>query len=260
MKKRKNRWLFGMTVMIIIFVILLGIWLFLRKKTIYEISPRVENIASENEKYADTNNEVLGWIRVQGTDIDYPVLDILLEDDQMNVNYAWKNTEEKEVLEDHTIVYGHNIKNVSSHPLIKSEDHFRFEQLLGFVYYDYAKENLYIQYSTQKEDYLFQIYAISFFNTGDIIIDEMDKKEYIERSKEDSFYQYDVDVDENDPLITLVTCTRFYGYNKSYQFKIDGRLLREGERATTFSVEKNLQVYEEIEQKLKEVQEDEEEL
>ncbi len=210
---------------------------------------------TEEEKYFK-DNEVLGWIRVQGTDIDYPVLDTTLADDKMTENYAWNNSWQKEKLEDHTIIYGHNIQNVSSHPLIKHKDHRRFEQLMGFVYYDYAKENLYLQYSNKTGDYLFKIYSISFFDTTKLNVEE-EKSSYIETTQKNSFYHYDVDVTKDDSLITLITCTRFYGSNQSYEFKIDGRLLRDGEKATSYNVKKNDKVYEAILNKLKEGEEDE---
>lgn len=240
-------------------VFLVGlIYLFFPKKVIYEVVPRKEKIAKEEENFPE--NEVMGWIRVQGTDIDYPILDSTLPDDKMSENYVWKNTLESEKLEDHTIIYGHNIQNVSSHPLIQNKSHLRFEQLLGFVYYDYAKENLYLQYSNKTGDYLFKIYSISFFDTTELTVEEEEKNSYIEKAKKDSFYHYDVDVTKEDTLITLITCTRFYGGNQSYEFKIDGRLLRKGEKATTYTVKKNKKVYDGIEKKLKEGEDDEEKL
>ena len=39
-----------------------------------------------------------------------------------------------------------------------------FENLPSFLYYDFAKDNKYIQYSDEKNNYLYKIYAI-YLNT-----------------------------------------------------------------------------------------------
>ena len=56
-------------------------------------------------------------------------------------------------------------------------------------------------------------------------------QEYIEQSLKDSYFKYDVDIDKNDKIITLITCTRFFGSTTSYRFKIDGKLLADDEQA-----------------------------
>lgn len=248
-------------------VFLVGlIYLFFPKKVIYEVVPRKEKIAKEESEAYFINNTVVGWIRIQGTNIDYPVLQhALLDDSDITYNYVWQPQYEEGKLNDRSIVYGHNILNVSKHPLIGSKDHKRFEQLMGFVYYDFAKENQFIQYSLPEGDYLFRIYAVSFFKTDNenVLKEDMtkdEKKSYIKANKEQSFYDYKVDVDENDNLITLITCTRFFGNTKDYQFKVEGRLLREKEKAVSSTVRQNKKNYDEIEKKLKEGDENEKKL
>ena len=60
----------------------------------------------------------------------------------------------------------------------------------------------------------------------------------------------DVDVDSSDMLLTLYTCTRFYGGN-AYSFRVDARELREGEKMKYSTVEVNNN-YKEIEERMKE--------
>ena len=64
-------------------------------------------------------------------------------------------------------------------------------------------------------------------------------KKYISKSLKDSFYDYDVDVDENDKILTLSTCTRFYGATNKYVFKIDARMVRDKENVKNYSIKGN---------------------
>ena len=68
---------------------------------------------------------------------------------------------------------------------------------------------------------------------------ETELKEYIDQSLKDSFYDFDISVDENDNIITLITCTRFYGRVNHYSFKIDARMVRDKEKIKNYSVKEN---------------------
>ena len=120
---------------------------------------------SRYEKVASTiieGTETKGWIMVQGTNIDYPVA---LEKEIITgvKEYAWLSTNYIEG-ETRMAIYGHNIQNVSSKPLINEASHVRFEQLMSFVYKDFAQENLYIQYSHDGIDELYKTISELFNN------------------------------------------------------------------------------------------------
>lgn len=179
---------------------------------------------------------VKGWLKVEGTDIDYPVIQSSVF--EPNYLYVWKNTDSNKI-EDSLEIYGHNILNVSSKPLIKEESHTGFEQLAAFIYYEVAKDNQFIQYTVGGKDYVYKIYAVTF---GDINEDHTfnsikEKKEYIENVKKNSLFTYNLDVDENDKLITLKTCTRMFGGEKAnIQIKVEGRLERKKESRKHYKV------------------------
>ena len=109
---------------------------------------------------------------------------------------------------------------------------------------DFAKENKYIQYTINGKNYLYKIFSVSIveedrllYNTDNYSKAEL--KTYIDDSLQDSFYDFDVDVDENDNIITLATCTRFYGATAMYTYKIDARMVRDGEKIKNYSVKEN---------------------
>ena len=150
---------------------------------------------------------------------------------------------------------GHNILNLSKQPKIGMDYFSRFDDLMAFIYEEFAKENQYIQYTIDGKDYLYKIFGVFFekeykldiYHQGDYTEKEM--KDYIKQIKESSFYDYDVEVLENDKIITLSTCTRFFeGTTK--QFVVVGRMVREDEKVKKYDVKANAK-YKEIKEIMK---------
>ncbi|MDD6223949.1 MAG: hypothetical protein PUB18_03005, partial [bacterium] len=118
----------------------------------YKIDSRIENIEEEGKAFFAT----VGWIKVQGTNIDYPVIRETTEDYFSGLDYLWQPNNSYDT-ENRMTIYGHNIQNVSSRPLIADPTHTRFEQLMSFVNEKFAKKNLYIQYTKDGKDDLYKI-------------------------------------------------------------------------------------------------------
>ena len=214
----------------ILLFIALGFLLYRWSRPFYKVESRVDAVKKKDK---EVSRDVTGWVRVQGTDIDYPIIYSAGEEVKGDYSFAWSNQKESFVAE-RKVLLGHNILNLSSTPMTTNEKFSGFEELLSFLYPKFIKNNKYIQYTVDGEDYIYKIFAISFVNTddGDINTYYMDKdakKKYIKQVKKDSYFDFDVDVDSNDGIITLATCTRFFGPKAGYSFRIDGRLVRNGE-------------------------------
>ena len=240
-------------------------WWLTKNKDYFEVLPRVKNV-QEYEAPPIHEFKTIGWIRVQGTSLDLPILysmsgnyDITPEYGQ----YAWSINEKGE-FRNTMEVLGHNIFNLSSTPELKSELFERFEELMSFIYYDFAKENKYIQLTLGEEEYIYKIFAVELVPTIDTVyfpyhdeFTEEEMEQQIEYFKKNSFYDYDIDVNKSDKILSLITCTRFYGLEENVSFYVTGRLLREGERMTNYKVTKN-DNYKKIEEILKGDDENEE--
>ena len=254
-KRRVNKYIGILVLLIILVAGLLINFLLAQNKTIYSIETRIE--ALNNYQSANEKVEKLGWIRVQGTNIDYPVIYNSADVDMADItdeDFVWMETDISELTKK-VFIIGHNIRNVSSQPLITNPSHTRFEQLMSYIYYDFVKQNKYIQFTIDGKDYLYKIFSVAIveddpldYTSGNPT--EEEQKEYIEQSLEDSYFDFDIDVDETDNIITLVTCTRFYGYTNDYTFKIDARMVIENEEAKNYSV-KEKENYKAIKEKLK---------
>lgn len=206
-------------------------------KRFYKVADRTEEI-KKYEKEQDYT--IVGWIKIQGTNIDYPVLfydNAPISDVRQNIGWTYRNTKK---LDRRTVIEGHNILNLSSNPKIASKDSKRFEQLLSFYDPKFVKDNKYIQYTFKGENYVFKIFSVglvgaeSYYTQYEYTDEEF--KSYLEKSRNDSLFDFDVDVDETDKIISVYTCTRFYGYGDSVSFRIDGRLLRDKEKIKNYDM------------------------
>ncbi|MCI6899365.1 MAG: class B sortase [Tenericutes bacterium] len=250
MKKRKNKRLIYTTVLTTLLLVAIAILLVFGLirlissiKPFYETKERTEKIKTYNKTHENT--KAVGWVRVQGTNIDYPVIYVTGNADISRItdDFTWVMNDVDKIT-NYVYIIGHNIRNVSSNPLITDKSHTRFEQLPSFMYLSFAKDNKYIQYTVDGKDYLYKIFSVSMakhdelsYATEDLSKTEL--KKYISKSLKDSFYDYDVDVDENDKILTLSTCTRFYGATNKYVFKIDARMVRDKENVKNYSIKGN---------------------
>lgn len=233
---------------------------------IYKIDSRVSEIRKEkqNENPA-AGYETIAWLKVQGTTIDAPIIGYETIKDLNSVdkeNYLWNNNKSEEFY-NQVSISGHNILNLSSNPQIGLEYFSRFDDLVSFVYEDFAKENKYIQYTVDGKDYVYKIFGVFFEKDYNLYLNHKEnftKEEtsnYIKQVKDSTMYDYDVDVNESDSLITLTTCTRILSLGSDKQFVVVGRLLREDEKMTNYEVTAN-EKYEEIRKIVKGDEQDDE--
>lgn len=250
MKKSKNKRLIYTTVLTTLLLVAIAlvlvfglIKLISSIKPFYEVKERTAKINTYNKTHENTR--ATAWIRVQGTNIDYPVIyaDGSVDISTITDDFTWMLDDVKGIT-NKVFILGHNIRNVSSKPLITDRNHTRFEQLPSFMYLDFVEKNKYVQYTVDGKDYLYKIFSVSIVEDDELSyessnLDKEDLKEYIDNSLKESYYDFDVDVDENDNIITLATCTRFYGATSKYTYKIDARMIRDKEKVKNYKVKEN---------------------
>jgi len=248
---------------IAVLVLLIGAKLF-PKDDYYRVRERASRVAGSSVEYDGKQYDAVGWIQVQGTNIDFPVI---FKEGEFSYpaqvdRYAWLSNLSTD-FQRHIEISGHNIFNLSNHPELESEIFTRFEELMSFSYYDFAKENKYIQLTLGDKEYVYKIFAVGFVPTAETILfpnsaeySKDDVADYLEKFKKYNLYHYDIDVNKNDSIISLVTCTRFYDLDEQHEFRVLGRLVREGEKLDNYSVKKDSK-YQAVEEILKGDDEDE---
>lgn len=158
----------------------------------------------------EENDDLVGWVTVDGTEIDYPILqadnnnDYLQRDFYKNYNILgsifmdFRNDVTE--LGKNTIVYGHRTKNGAM-----------FEGLTKFQDKDFYEENKVFTFDTLYESYEAEIFAVYPTTTDFYYIDtdfenEADFAALLADIEERALYETDVEVGPEDQIITLSTC------------------------------------------------------
>lgn len=255
MKKQNKKNNFNKLIIIIPIILLtltiLAIVIYKMVVPVYSVSDRTQKLRQKQGE----DDTVIGWLRLQGTNVDYPVVYSSNEkfyNDEYDYDYLWTNSDSLK-LNSRVIVWGHNVKNVSNQPMLPQKNFTAFESLPAFLNYDFAKENEYIQYTIDGKNYLYKIYSVTMLNKETFQYNEYmaedEKKEYINNSIKESYYKYDVEVSSKKNLITLATCTRFFDKTTTI-IKVEGVMVDNNEKVKKYKVTKNKK-YNIVENKMK---------
>lgn len=268
LRKKKNNEIsnlsvYGLIALSVLFAFLVFFSMFSSKDKTFKVEPR-DDMVKEEKKNDTDQYETVGWVRVQGTNIDYPIINIKDENYGQPVSdksYAWTDYDSGKP-KNKIDIGGHNILNLGTNPVMKDDMFVYFEELMNFVYYDFAKENQFIQLNVNGEDYIYKIFSVNFLKVFDVNkflrFDQKneDINDYLAMLDKGNYYDYDLDVTKDDKLISLYTCTRFFGKDLTLNFSVTGRLLRDGEKVELSDVKKT-DKYDEIVQILEGGEEDE---
>ena len=165
------------------------------------------------EKLKEINNDTVGWLTVNNTKIDYPVVQAtdndyyLYRDYYKNKNrHGWIYMDYRnniEDLSDNTIIFGHNLAN---------------QKMFGTLRYVtnpswYKKSsNQTITFNTTKANMKWQIISIYKIPvTNDYLVANFssseDKLQFLDMITQRSIYDFNATYDENTKIITLSTCS-----------------------------------------------------
>lgn len=207
--------------------------------------------------YRQINADVKAWLKVPGTNINYPVLhnaqsvyyyldkDLYKQTSKNGVIYAdpaVKFGSASEVSRN-TVLYGHNWTNVSANPRIGSASDVMFAQLTAYHHLQFAKVYPYIYYSTEAEEMTWVVFAAFYtdisFNYIVANPDDATFSSIISGAKARSRHNFNVAVTTGDRILTLSTCTRAYGSSDRQRFVVMARLLHTDEEPVEISVTAN---------------------
>lgn len=184
----------------------------IRNEYTEEIQKTSENIDYKGiyDKLKGLNNDYKGWITVENTDIDYPIVqgtdnDFYLKHD-FNKNESisgcifmdYLNDEDND---DNVMLYGHNMRNGSM-----------FSKLQNFKENEFFNQNNKIIIKDEDGSHSYEAFSVYVLKPGDKLgqINYSSKEEfneYIKYIKNKSFYNSDINVEKGDKILTLVTCT-----------------------------------------------------
>lgn len=212
--------------------------------------PDIDFPEGMNIKFAElyaTNQDMVGYLHIDNTNIDTPVvqykgdIDSDGEDFYLRRNF-YKSPDKYGVayldayntgssLDKNNTIYGHNMT-----------DGLAFAQLEKYYTIEGFKESPVIRYSTLFNDYYFKVYAVIITNgypSGDNgylfnyiaahFPTDKNFEEFIEALDERKLYDTGVDINKDDKLITLSTCSYEIKKTDMGRLAVIGRLVRDGE-------------------------------
>ena len=163
------------------------------------------------EELLKVNNDVVSWINVDSTNINYPV--VQTKDNEYYLNHSFTKTPTKSgwvfmdyrnnhMNDNNTIFYGHNLINKTSFGSISNI----------FTNKWYKESNHSIIILTKDKKYTYQIFSIYYSKpVVDYLKVDFDNdseyNEWLTNLKNKSKKDFNIDVSSNDKIVTLSTCT-----------------------------------------------------
>ncbi len=171
--------------------------------------PWYEMITVDVAGLKQVNPEVVGWIFFEDGAISYPVMHAADNDKYLYTTFDgqyakagsifMEATHDPDFSETNTIIYGHNMKNLSMFSRLK--------------YYKTKKNHYegreYFQIYTENEILRYQIFAYKDIPADGFVYNEhfISAKEYARRMLEGSRINPNLNIEDDDKIVTLSTCT-----------------------------------------------------
>ncbi|MCE5189126.1 MAG: class B sortase [Eubacteriales bacterium] len=182
--------------------------------------PQTQVLSRFAELYAE-NPDLGGWIRIEGTKVDYPVM-FTPNDPQKYLHRSFKGESSSRGVpfigegceirprSDNITIYGHHMKSGDM-----------FAAIVGYEDDAFWREHPYVEFCTLYEEAEYEVFAVietdvykardlrcyTFVNADS----EEDFDDYLSRIQAASLYDTGIDVAYGDELVTLSTC----GYHTS---------------------------------------------
>ena len=163
------------------------------------------------DKLSKVNNDLVAWISVDGTNINYPVVQTSDNDFYLthsftkaysNFGWVFMDFRNEPMNDNNTIFYGHNLVNKASFGSVSNI----------FTNNWFKKSNHSIVVLTKDKKYTYSIFSIYYSKP---VVDylqvdfysDSEYEEWITDLAKKSKKKFNVDVSKNDKIITLSTCT-----------------------------------------------------
>ncbi len=172
----------------------------------------------ELEELQKENNEIIGWLEIEDTNINLPVCQTTDNDFYLTHNYKKEKSKGGSLFLDKNF----DLINGSSNYLIyghRNTQGLMFEDLLKYSKEDFYNNHKTIKFTTNKDDSVYEIMSVfysrvyykkekdvfryyNFVNANN----EEEYKDFVNNCKKSSIYNTGVTANYGDQLLTLSTC------------------------------------------------------
>ena len=170
------------------------------------------------EELQKENEEIIGWLEIEGTNINYPVLQTSDNDYYLTHNYKKEYSSSGSLFLDKDF----DMVNGSSNYLIyghRNKQGLMFEDLIKYAEEDFYKEHTKIKFTTNKDDSIYEIlsvfYSRVYYKSEKNVFryyyfvnaeNEQEYNDFVENAKKASIYDTGVTAQYGEQLLTLSTC------------------------------------------------------
>lgn len=195
------------------------------EKDIYFDYMKLKFIDVDINKLKTFNLDTIGFIKVMGTNINYPFVQTLDNDYYLNRSYdkTYNNAgwifldyRNNEFNDKNTIIYGHGRINGTMFGSLKDTLKSSWQN---------NKDNYIIKISTEKENSIWQIFSVyKIATTSDYLQTSFSDNEFesfINLIKGRSSYNFETNVTNEDKVLTLSTC-----YNDNDKMVVHAKLIK----------------------------------
>ena len=178
------------------------------------------------------NSDIVGWLEIENTNINYPVLQGTDNEYYMTHNYKkdkskngsifLNNEYDWSIPSSNLLIYGHNLNNGTM-----------FQELLKYADESFYIEHPIIHFTTTKEDAKYEIISVFksrvYYKSEENVFryyyfinanSEAEYNQFVSDAKKASLYNIDATAKYGDQLITLSTCSY---HVKDGRFAVVGR-------------------------------------
>ena len=166
--------------------------------------------------YLEQNPDTVGYIRIDGTNIDYPV--VQGTDNEYYLHHTFDHIRktqgsifvdcnvklDPERMPRHTLIHGHHMR-----------DRSMFHNVSLFKERTFFTEHPYIHYETLYLDTLWQIFSVYVVDSNEyvpmVFKDDGAYIAYLEKTASRSMFPVDVSLSADDIIMTLNTCSYEFG-------------------------------------------------
>lgn len=163
------------------------------------------------DKLKKINNDTIGFLTVNGTNINYPI--VQTNNNDYYLNYSFDKTKNKAgwIFLD----YRNNINNLNKNTIIYGharKDGTLFGSLKNTLTDNFFKNNNHlINIKTQSKEMTFQIFSVYIFDAEKYYLttefnNNIEYNYFLETIKKRSIYDFNTSLNENDYILTLSTC------------------------------------------------------
>ena len=187
-----------------------------------------EEYTVDFNKLKEQNNETVAWIKVNNTNVEYPVVRATNNSFYLNHSFdksknsaGWIFADYKNKFDNtdkNIVIYGHNMRDDSMFGSLKN--------ILNSDWYN-NEENTNIALYTENEKYIYKVFSIYKIESEDYYIktefsNDNEFEKFIKTIKKRSIKNFNIDISKEDSILTLSTCAN----NNKYRVVLHSKKIK----------------------------------